>query len=47
MTGKELSKMKILAYCGKIVVYFILFLVLNILIVQYIKIGNKKGIFVC
>lgn len=27
--------------------YFILFLVIKILIVQYIKTGNKKGMFVC
>lgn len=45
MTGKELGKMKIVAFGGKIMACFILFLVIKILIVQYIKIGNKKGIF--
>ena len=39
--------MKIVAFGGKTVAYFILFLVIKILIVQYIKIENKKGMFVC
>lgn len=47
MTGKELGKMKIAAFGGKIMAYFILFLVIKILIVQYIKTENKKDMFVC
>lgn len=47
MTGKKLSKMKVVAFGGKIVAYFTLFLVIEILIVQYIKIGHKKGTLVC
>lgn len=47
MTGKELGKMKTVAFGGKIVAYFILFLVIKILIVQYIKTENRKDMFVC
>lgn len=47
MTGKELGKVKIVAFGGKIMVYFILFLVIKILIVQYIKTESKKDMFVC
>ena len=47
MTGKELGKMKTVAFGGKIMAYFILFLVIKILIVQYIKTENKKDMFVC
>ena len=47
MTGKELGKMKTVAFGSKIVAYFILFFVIKILIVQYIKTENKKDMFVC
>lgn len=47
MTGKELGKMKTVAFSSKIVAYFILFLVIKILTVQYIKTENKKDMFVC
>lgn len=47
MTGKEFGKMKTVAFGGKIMAYFILFIVIKILIVQYIKTESKKDMFVC
>lgn len=40
MAGKELSKMKTVAFRGKIMAYCVLFLVIKTLIVQYIKNGH-------